>query len=115
MTEIVQRAGDPKGKAASVRLEIHGDAKGQALLLLPWHSALRLMDLLMETPLGTTTDIRFEERTALAEVGCVRTDATATAANFAKCAHRHGGKDPAIGAHVGNDPGKRPADHRNSF
>ena len=67
--EIVQRAGGPNEKTASVRLEIHGDAKGQALLLLPWHSALGLMDLLMELPPGTTTDIRFEERTALAEVG----------------------------------------------
>ena len=67
--EIARRAGDPKEKAAGVRLEIHGDAKGQALLLLPWPSALRLMDFLMEVPPGTTTDIRFAERTALAEVG----------------------------------------------
>ena len=41
MAEIVQRAGNPKEKAAGVRLEIHGDAQGQALLLLPWPSALR--------------------------------------------------------------------------
>ena len=67
--EIVQRAGDPRKKAAGIRLGIHGDAKGQALLLLSWHSVLRLMDLLVQVPPGTTTDIRFAERTALAEVG----------------------------------------------
>ena len=52
-----------------IELEIRGDARGQALLPIPWDSALKLVDLMMETPPGTTSDVRFAERTMLAEVG----------------------------------------------
>jgi chemotaxis protein CheC len=66
---IAERIGDPKAKTVGVQLQIKGDARGQALLLFPWESALRLVELLMEVPPRTTSDVGFAERTALAEVG----------------------------------------------
>ncbi len=69
VARLAERIGDPRAKTVGVQLQIKGDARGQALLLFPWEGALRLVDHLMEVPLGTTSDVRFEERTALAEVG----------------------------------------------
>ena len=66
---VAGRIGDPKARTVGVQLQIKGDARGQALLLFPWEGALRLVDLLMEVPPGTTSDVGFAERTALAEVG----------------------------------------------
>ena len=66
---IAKRIGDPGAKIVGIQLEIKGDARGRALLLIPWESALKLVDLLIEEPSGTTTDLRFEERATLAEVG----------------------------------------------
>jgi chemotaxis protein CheY-P-specific phosphatase CheC len=66
---MAKRIGDPEAKTVGVQLEIKGDACGRALLLVPWDSALNLVDLLTEVPPGTTSDVRFAERTALEEVG----------------------------------------------
>jgi chemotaxis protein CheC len=69
VAKFAERIGDPKAKTVGVQLRISGDACGQALLFFPWESALKLVDLLMEVPPGTTTNVGFAERTALAEVG----------------------------------------------
>ena len=69
IAKLSERIGDPKAKTVCVQLQIGGDARGQALLLLSWESALRLVDLLMGEPLGTTPNVGFAERTALAEIG----------------------------------------------
>jgi chemotaxis protein CheC len=69
VAELVERIGEPEAKTVGVQLQIKGDARGQALLLFSWESALRLVDLLMEVPPGTTVNVGFAERTALAEIG----------------------------------------------
>lgn len=69
VANIGGRIGPSTAKTVGVQLQIKGDARGQALLLFPWESALRVVDLLMGSSLGTTSNIGFAERTALAEAG----------------------------------------------
>ena len=73
VARIGKRIGGPEAKVVGVQLHIKGDARGQALLLFPWAGALRMVDLLTEVAPGTTSDVGFAERTALAEVGNLAT------------------------------------------
>jgi chemotaxis protein CheC len=63
------RIGDPGDKAVAIHLQIKGDARGQALLLLSWASALRFVDLMMGEAPGTSSNVGYAERSVLAEAG----------------------------------------------
>jgi chemotaxis protein CheC len=69
ITQVAARFGDPGAKVVGIYLQIEGDLRGRALLILPMSSALDLIDRLMDAPAGTTTRVGLEERSALAEVG----------------------------------------------
>jgi chemotaxis protein CheC len=69
VASAAERIGDPKGKAVAVYLKIKGDARGQALLILSWDNALKFVDLMMDATPGTTSNVGFAERSALAEAG----------------------------------------------
>jgi chemotaxis protein CheY-P-specific phosphatase CheC len=69
IASVASRLGDPTETAVGVGLQIRGDAQGQALLILSWSDALKFVDLMMAEEPGTTTNMGFEERSALAEVG----------------------------------------------
>lgn len=62
-------AGDPETEVAGVYLLIEGDFTGQVILMLPLSEAHCLVDLLLDNPTGTTTDLGEIERSALAEAG----------------------------------------------
>ncbi len=69
IAQVATRAGDPEMEVVSVYLNIEGDLRGRAILILPLSSALKLVDLLMDAPPGTTTSAGLVEQSALAEVG----------------------------------------------
>ncbi len=69
LAQIATRAGAPETEVVGIYLQIEGSLRGWAILILPLNSALKLADLLMDKPPGTTTRIGFVEQSALAEVG----------------------------------------------
>jgi len=69
IAQVATRAGDPETEMIGVYLVIKSGLRGQAILILPLTSALNLVDLLMEAPPGTATDLGLMERSALGEVG----------------------------------------------
>ena len=69
VASVASRLGNPTETAVGVGLQITGDAQGQALLILSWTHALKLVDLMIGEDPGTTANIGFEERSALAEAG----------------------------------------------
>lgn len=64
-------AGGPAAVVCGVYLGIEGDLNGHLMLLFGKESALGLVDLLMEQPVGTTTDLDEIGVSALAESGNV--------------------------------------------
>lgn len=70
IARIAIHLGDPEREMVGVYLHMHGDGRGQALLVLSTDSALRLVDL-MGVPQGTAVGIGLDERAALAEFGNV--------------------------------------------
>jgi chemotaxis protein CheC len=71
LNELPLGVGDPGAEMVGIYLQMKGDLSGQALLVLPKVSALHLVDLLTESPPGTTTSLGDIERSALAEAGDV--------------------------------------------
>ncbi len=69
ITQITTYAGSPEAEKVGIYLVMSGGLHGQALLILSKTSALRLADLLMGDPAGTTGELGVMERSALAEVG----------------------------------------------
>ena len=69
ITQVSTYAGSPEAERVGIYLLMRGGLHGQALLILSKTSALRLADLLMGDPPGTTTELGIMERSALAEVG----------------------------------------------
>ncbi len=65
--------GGPESEAVGIYLQMQGQLSGQVMLALPYQKALELVDLLMEAPPGTTTQLTSMERSALAEVGNITT------------------------------------------
>ena len=66
---IASCVGDPKAETVSVYLMIEGSLNGQAVLMLPFASALQLTDLLLGEPHGSSTALNSLQRSVLAEVG----------------------------------------------
>ncbi len=71
LSQVVTHAGDPEKEIVGIYLNIQGDLEGQALMMLSLTDAFHLVDLLLEEPAGTTTELGDMERSALAEVGNV--------------------------------------------
>ena len=71
LEEVAAYAGDPNTEMAAAYLQIEGDQHGQALVLQSVPSALRLVDLLMGMPVGTTDSLGEMEHAALGEAGNV--------------------------------------------
>ncbi|MEA4906640.1 MAG: hypothetical protein GYA17_19410 [Chloroflexi bacterium] len=69
LTEIPNIFGGPESEAAGIYLRAEGDIWGQIMLVIPLDKAFELVDLLLENPPGTTTNMGSLERSALAEVG----------------------------------------------
>ena len=69
ISQVMTYAGSPEAEMVGVYLLIGGDLPGQAILMLTLDDALRLVDLLIGVPPGTTTGLGDLERSALAEVG----------------------------------------------
>lgn len=67
--ELTTSIGSPETETVAIYLLVEGDLAGQAVLLCRPTCALRLVDLLMEQPEGTTTALDAMGRSALAEVG----------------------------------------------
>jgi chemotaxis protein CheC len=68
LAEIASLVGGPETEAVGIYLQVNG-VVGQIMLVVPYEKALELVDLLMEQPAGTTTQLGTLERSALAEVG----------------------------------------------
>ena len=66
---IAEIVGGPENEAVGIYLRIEGDMLGQIMMIIPYQKALELVDLLMDLPTGTTTQLGSLERSALGEVG----------------------------------------------
>ena len=66
---VTAYVGNPEAERVGIYLVMSGGLCGQALLILPKISALRLADLLVGDPPGTAVELGAMERSALAEVG----------------------------------------------
>jgi len=69
LDQINDLAGGAGKSMVGVYLLIEGDLRGQAMVLQTVTSALRLVDLLMGMPVGTSVSLDEMERAALGEVG----------------------------------------------
>lgn len=69
LVDVPNVMGGPETIVVGIYVGIEGDMGGHIMFLLPRTSALELVDLLMEEPLGTTTELDPLARSALAEVG----------------------------------------------
>ncbi|MBL8058300.1 MAG: chemotaxis protein CheC [Anaerolineales bacterium] len=69
LATIASLVGGPETEAVGIYLQATGGVVGQFMLVMPYEKALELVDLLMEQPTGTTTQLGTLERSALAEVG----------------------------------------------
>jgi chemotaxis protein CheC len=61
--------GKPDDDAVGIYLRFNGDVDGQIMLIVPFSKAMELVDLMMETPQGTTQHLGSLERSALGELG----------------------------------------------
>ena len=73
ISEVSALVGGPEQEAVGIYLLVSGDLPGHVMLILPLADALRLADMLMEVPEGTTQVLGTLERSALGEVGNVST------------------------------------------
>jgi chemotaxis protein CheC len=69
LLQIAQMVGGPENEAVGIYLRIEGDLLGQIMMIIPYHKALELVDLLMDLPDGTTQHLGSMERSALGELG----------------------------------------------
>lgn len=69
LSEIPTLLGGPENEAVGVYLRAEGEMSGQIMLVFPYDRALKLVDLLLDEPEGTTKQLGAYERSALAEVG----------------------------------------------
>ncbi|MBN1875192.1 MAG: chemotaxis protein CheC [Anaerolineae bacterium] len=60
---------DLEAGTVGIYLRMQGALSGQAILTLSMSSAMHLVDLLMNVPLGTSTYLGLMQRSALAEIG----------------------------------------------
>ena len=69
LNQIPNLLGGPENEAVGVYLRAEGEMAGQIMLIFPYERALKLVDLLIGMPEGTTQQLGSYERSALAEVG----------------------------------------------
>ncbi|NOZ28592.1 MAG: CheY-P-specific phosphatase CheC [Chloroflexi bacterium] len=67
--DVANRVGGPEQLIVAVYLMTTGDLPGHIMLILPHESALRLVDMLLEQPEGTTQQLTPLGESALGEVG----------------------------------------------
>jgi chemotaxis protein CheC len=73
LRDIPALFGGPEAEAVGIYLRSEGLLAAQFLLVVPYQKALELADLLMDQPVGTTTQMGAMERSALSEVGNLST------------------------------------------
>ncbi len=66
---IPKVVGDLEDDAVGVYLRFEGDMPGQIMMIIPFHKALELADLIMGLDSGTTKTLTSMERSALGELG----------------------------------------------
>jgi chemotaxis protein CheC len=69
LSELPRRMGGPETEVVGIYLVTMGDLPGHIMLVLGHEDALRLVDMLLEQPEGTATELDPLGRSALAEVG----------------------------------------------
>ncbi len=69
LADVPNLLGGPENEAVGIYLQARGAMAGQIMLVLPYAKALELVDLLMDAPRGTATQLGPLERSALSEVG----------------------------------------------
>jgi chemotaxis protein CheC len=69
LEEVAGLLGDPQQVVAAVLLHMLGDLTGRTLLIFPERAALRLCDLLLNRPAGTTVQFSALEQSSLKEAG----------------------------------------------
>ena len=69
MTGAADLAGGADRPVAGVYLSVSGDASGHILLLFPENAAYRLVDVLCELPLGSSSELDEMGKSCLGEVG----------------------------------------------
>ena len=67
--QVAEHAGGAETEMVGVYLLIEGDVPAQAILMISQDDALHLVDLLMDIPEGSTTELGELEKSALGEVG----------------------------------------------
>ena len=67
--QIPTLLGGAENEAVGIYLRIDGEFTGQVMVLLPLEKAMKMVDLLFEKEIGSTTQLGSLERSALAEVG----------------------------------------------
>ena len=69
LNQIPNLLSGPENEAVGVYLRAEGEMAGQIMLIFPYEQALKLVDLPIGEPEGTTQQLGSYERSALAEVG----------------------------------------------
>ena len=69
LLDIAKVVGGPEDEVVGIYLRGTGQVETQFMLIIPYMRAMELVDLLMDQPAGTTTNLGSMERSALAEVG----------------------------------------------
>ncbi|MBE0695611.1 MAG: chemotaxis protein CheC [Anaerolineaceae bacterium] len=69
LLDIPKIVGGLENEAIGIYLRAEGDMSAQIMLIIPYQSALELVDLLLGVEPGCTTQLGQMERSALAEVG----------------------------------------------
>ena len=69
ITEIPSLLGSPETEAVGIYLRADGDIASQIMMVVPYHYALELVDMMMGYTPGTTQHLGTLERSALAELG----------------------------------------------
>jgi chemotaxis protein CheC len=69
LTEIPNLLGSPETEAVGIYLRAEGQIASQIMMVIPYHYALELVDLMMGDRPGTAQSLGKMERSALAELG----------------------------------------------
>lgn len=69
ITDVPHLLGSPEAQAVGIYLRSEGDLASQFMMVIPYHYALELVDLMMDKKPGTTKELGSIERSALAELG----------------------------------------------
>jgi len=69
LAAVADHLGGPEAHVAGIYLASEGSLRGHIMLILSLEDALRLVDMLMELPEGTTRELDSLARSALGEVG----------------------------------------------